>query len=53
MKKIIAKKQNFNTNCYRTMLNIKVIWRSRSQCYMLVKRPWPKQQCVWVWSKLV
>jgi len=32
------------------MLNIKVIWRSRSQCYMLA---WPKQQCVWVWSKSV
>jgi len=30
------------------MLNIKVIWRSRSQCYMLVKRSWPKQHCVWV-----
>ena len=23
--KVITEKQNFNTNCYRTMLNIKVI----------------------------
>jgi len=35
------------------MLNIKVIWRSMSHCCMVVDRSWPKQQCAWVWSKLV
>jgi len=39
--KVITEKQNFNTNSKRTMLNIKLIWRSRSWCYMLVKRSWP------------
>jgi len=32
----ITEKQNFNTNCQRTLLNIKVIWRSRSWCYMIL-----------------
>ena len=31
--KVITEKQNFNTNCLRTLLNIRVIWRSRSQCW--------------------
>jgi len=51
--KVIAKHQNFKINCKRTMLNIKVIWRSRSWCYMMVNMSWPKQHCVWVWSKSI
>jgi len=37
--KVITEKQNFNTIFLKTMLNIKVICRSRSQCYMFMKRP--------------
>ena len=32
----------FYTNCWRIMLNIKVIWRSMSRRNILVKKSWPK-----------
>jgi len=33
-KVVTEKTKLLNTNWWRTVLNIKVIWRSRSQCYM-------------------
>jgi len=33
---------------YQGHLKVKV-----TLCFMLVKRSWPKQHCVWVWSKSI